>query len=206
MPTPAFRFHFHEDGYREKLLAAFYFAYGEFIRQFGQTESTLSYHLEEFLLQLFGEDRLQKDIFRALLGSRRTPELAKATQLCLEAAIRAGDPYQESDLEEVKELFRQVSEVRFLRDRTAHYAIHPEWKRGRPVYFRTLNRYTVNNLEKTEEILFQIEDLEAATEDLKTICRRLPRALWLFDHDGLEMRQPWLYNPSRLVRSPYRDP
>lgn len=206
MPTPEFKFHFHEDGYREELLDAFHLAYGQFIRQFGQTESTLSYHLEEFLLRLYGDKRFEKDIFRALLGSRRTPDLANVTKLCLEAAIRDREPYQKDDLDEVTELYRQVAEIRFLRDRMVHHAIHPGWRRGQPVYFRILNRYAVNNLEKTQEILLRIEDLEAATEDLKTVCIRLPRALWLHDHGGQGPLQPWLYKPSQLIRSQYQEP
>lgn len=206
MPTPPFKKSFHEDGYREKLLSAFYLAYGEFIRQFGQTESTLAYHLEEFALSLIGDGQPQKDVLRALLGSRRTPQLADATKLCLSAAMRHGSSHQEQDAAEIVTLFAQVSEIRFLRDRTAHYAIHPEYKRGKRVYFRTLNRYSVNSPEKTVEILFQIEDLEAATADLKTICQRLPRTLKLIQSENTEKLRAWLYKPSKLIRTPYRDP
>jgi hypothetical protein len=209
MPTPPFQYSLYEDGYRDKLMPAFHLAYGEFIRQFGQTESTLAYHLEEFVVFLLGDKDLHKDIARALLGSRRTPELANATKLCLKAAINSGSTHTVQDTEDLNTLFAQLAEVRFLRDRTAHYAIHPEWRIGGPIYFRALNRYTVNDLEKTEELLFTIEHIEAATTDLKTICLWFPRSLRAYGFhvfDPSETRGPWLYRPSELVRTPYREP
>lgn len=197
--------------YRDHLLLAFHEAFGRFIRQFGQTESTLSFHLEQFTLSLVGQSDLQKDVLRALIGSRRTPELANMTNLCLKAAMRAGSEHTEDAVREVAALFAQTSEIRFLRDRTAHYAIHPEWRNNK-CYFRVLNRYTVNDLDKTEEILFRIEHLEFATADLETICTRLPFVLKLYDRpkpataDNPETLPPWLYKPSELIRTPYQEP
>ena len=209
MPTPPRDTAHFSLEYRDKqLLPAFQQAYGEFIRQFGQTENTLTFRLEQFVLRLLGERDLQKDIVRALLGSRRTPEIANATKLCLKAAIKAGSDFPKESLENVSVLFAQVAEIRFLRDRTAHYAIHPWLRSGENAYFRTLNRYTVNDLERTEEILFQIEDLEAATEDLKAICNWSMFVLNLQIPDApIELgRQPsWQYKPSSLIRTPYQE-
>ncbi len=212
MPTPPFANSLYDDGYRERLMPAFDQAYGSFIRQFGQAESTLSFHLEQLALKLVGNGDLQKDIVRALLGSRRTPELANTTKLCLKAAIRAGLDHTQGDIDQVSDLFAQLSEIRFLRDRTAHYAMHPDCIRDGFVYFRSLNRYTVSDLTKTEEILFRIEHLEAATLDLKTICTRFPFALLLYQRPNPAgpqnpvQRPPWLYKSSDLIRTPYEKP
>ena len=82
---------------------------------------------------------------------------------------------------------------------------------GHRIYFRALNRYTVNDIEKTEELLFTIEQLEAATLDLKTICMRLPFALGMHQRSGTDRSNPpqlgsWRYKPSELKKRPYQFP
>jgi virulence-associated protein VapD len=209
MPTPPCEESPTDETYRlEKLMPAFNLAFGQFIRQFGQTESTLAHSLELFAGRLVGETNLNRSVLRALLGSKRTPELATATKLCVKAALK-WEFKPTPDALEVDQLYAQLSEVRFLRDRTAHYAIGQNWTQG-PVYFRVLNRYTVNDTDKTEEILFQIEHLEKATTDLQTICTRISFALGMSrrgenyqDPSNPVIRPPWLYKPSELIRTPY---
>lgn len=199
----------------EKLWPAYYLAFGRLINQFGQTETTLAFHLEQFAQGIlgggFGEgDELRTDVLRALLGSKRTGDLAVSFKLCLKAWMKAGHEYSDETLAEIDEIFAQLSQVRFLRDRTAHYGVQIRAEQ-RNIFFRALNRYTVNDIEKTEEILFRIEDLEAAADDLKTICMRLPFALGMHNRASHDPKNPprlppWRYRPSSLVKRAYRSP
>ena len=204
--------------YRSKeLWPAYYLAFGRFINQFGQTETTLSFHLEQYAQGMIGggfgtnHDELKLDVLRALLGSKRTGDLAVAFKLCMKAWAKAGRPYEAGQVTEVEAILAQISQIRFFRDRTAHYGVQIRAERE-AIYFRALNRYTVNDLEKTEEILFRIEDIEAAADDLETICRRLPFALGMHKRSGSEDPQnppklpPWLYRPSALVKRAYQSP
>jgi len=187
-------------------------AFGRLINQFGQTETTLAFHLEEYALGLlgggFGEDELRIDILRAFIGSKRTKDLVTSFNDCKKAWAKAGRKYEASVQAEIKELFAQLEHIRFLRDRTAHYGVQPRGENGK-IYFRAINRYTVKDLEKTEEILFVIEHLDAASDDLETICRRLPFALGMHkrgrnDLTNPETLPPWRYKPSELVKRPWQ--
>jgi len=197
-----------------QLLPAFHRAFGCFINQFGQTETTLQFHLEQYAHGLIGggfginHDDLKLDVLRALLGSKTTDGIVASFRLCIKAWAAAGRPYSIEAIKEIDALFAQLGEIRFLRNRTAHYGSHPI-SEGGIIYFRTLNRYTVNDLEKMEELLYRIEDLENAAADLATICTRVAFALGMYKRRGPDPRNPetlpaWRFRPSDLVRRPYQ--
>lgn len=189
-----------------KLLPAYHLALGRFFHQFGQTETTISFHLEEFVCFCLGQDEAKPDVVRALLGSRRTTELLDTTMQVMKAAMKAGSSHTSEHVEELKYLSGQVGEIRYLRDRIAHYAVHPE-AIGPEVWFRTINTYTVKDLSRAECLLFKIEHLDAAFEDLKVICARFPRTMFLerrhkvpYMESVRHLYEPWQYKPSELKR------
>lgn len=216
-PTLVGKFPHVPEPYRtQELWPAYYLAFGQFINQFGQTETTLSFHLEQYAHGLIGGGRgndyddLKLDVLRALIGSRRTGDISTAFKLCMKSWSKSGRPYSDEASQEIDALLSQLGQVRFLRDRTAHYGVQIRAERE-AIYFRALNRYTVNDLEKTEEILFQIETLEAATADLFTICRRVPFALGMHHRrgdptDNPVQLPPWQYKASLLKKRAYQFP
>lgn len=197
-----------------ELLPAFHRAFGCFINQFGQTETTLQFQLEEYATGLIGgglgnsHDDLKHDVLRAFLGSKNSEAVVAAFRLCIKAWMNSGRSYSDASQLEIEALFSQLGAIRTLRNRTAHYGSHPVSEGGN-ILFRTVNRYTVNDIEKTEELLYRIEDLEACSDDLATICMRMPFALGMHkrrgnDPNNPEDLPPWKFRPSSIVRRPFQ--
>lgn len=182
---------------------AFDAAFGKFIRGFGRTESILAVILEQFSLQLVGRGDLSLDVLRALIGSRRTPDLATTTKLCLKAATFANCGYGDADAAEIDAAFAQLSEIRFLRDRTAHYGIGVKLHKDQTV-FVVANRFTVNDIDKSERLYFRREHLESAESDLAVLRQAIECTLFKTIPTPWEgLRPPWLYKPSELIRVPF---
>jgi hypothetical protein len=190
---------------------AFDAAFGRFIRSFGRTETILALGLEMFVSRIFDRTELTVDIVRALVGSRRTPELAKATDLCLKAAAHAKvalpggsrGVYNDERVQMVATAYAHLAEIRFLRDRTAHFSIGVD-KDQHGATFSTSTRWTVNDIDKAERIVFCVKHLEAAADDLLEITKRVEASLFWSDNQ-ISQRQPepWRYKPSELVHVPY---
>lgn len=197
----------------ELLLPAFHEAFGHFINQVAQTESTLSFYLESYAHGLIGggfgnnHDDLKLDVLRALLGSTSISDLPRSFKTCMKAWTKAGHPYPEEIAREIDALFAQLGEIRDFRNQTVHNVSHPYWLEG-ATRFRTVNRYRVTETEKSVEMFYRIEDLEAATLDLQTICLRLPFALGMQKRLTKEDTRipvqlpPWQFRPSALVKKP----
>ena len=195
---------------KDALIPAYEYALGQFFRQFGQTESTLSNHLEEFVVSQLDPHQKKLQIIRALLGSKRTPELYNTSLLVIKGAIVSGSAHTQQDVEDLGDLYKQLSEIRFLRDKIAHYAVHPE-PVGPEVWFRTVDIYTVRDIAKAKWILFKIEHLDAAYNDLRAICHRVPQTMFPERRHGdpmpesvQEHYEPWRYKPSELKRKKVR--
>jgi hypothetical protein len=179
------------------------------MHQFGQTESTLSYHLGEFVGSQLDPKDEHPDLLRALLGSNRLPEIRIKMKLALEIAVlksKDGKPFGAQDVIDLDHLFAHLEEIHFLRDRIAHYAVHPHYDKGECL-FRSYNIYSVRDRDKAEEIFFRIEDIEAAIPDMKAICARVPRVLFPerrpLTPSASGTREdygPWRYRPSSLKK------
>jgi hypothetical protein len=188
----------------DRLIPAYNLALGCFLRAFGQAETSLASYLEEFVFSELDPSQKKVPIVRGLLGSKRTPELFETTLLVLSGAIASGSNLGDGEIEEVRVAYAQLAAIRFLRDKVVHYATHPE-PVGSEIWFRTVDNYTVRDLRKARWILFKIEHLDAAVDDLKAIGVRVGRALRGYKRPNpVPESETWVYAPWRLKSNDLR--
>lgn len=197
---------------RDAFLLAYHTELGKFIREFGQTENSLSWHLAELSGRLsFPQDSNRNtDLLRVLLGANRAAPLADKLKLLVDIAATSDDfdhPLPPEKLvSETDDVLAQLSHIRYLRDKIVHYATHPQ-KRRTEWYIRTYDIYSVSDRNKAKEVFFKLEHLPQMTGDLRAIAYRIgivrdPDHARRIDYSHPTIRQhyeAWRYKPHELV-------
>ena len=146
------------------------------------TRMTKRQKRKEVLLAVLGGQRMSpaKDTIRRLL--RATKANAKRTGF-------------------VDKLFAQLGEIQFFRDRLAHNLT--TLTEGEPHLFINMNFAGIRELEKFEDIVFDVDALEAATLDLYAMRALVGQFFNHYMRDGssaVPSLPPWHFKPSMLIR------
>jgi hypothetical protein len=138
----------------------------------------------------------RKEVLLAVLGGQRMSP-AKDTIKRLLRATKANP----KRLRFVDCLFAQLGELQFFRDRLAHnLTVLTEEE---PHLFMNMNFAGIRELEKFEDIVFDVDALDAATHDLHTMRLLVATFFNHYVRDGSAAvpRLPtWRYKPSMLTR------
>ena len=186
---------------------AYFRALGEFIHEFGKTESHLAFMLQRFVSAEInaayepffaltrGAVRPEPlmDLLRALTGSQRSKPLSDI----IEAVLRiTGVSKEERD--EISNVLGHFGHIRFIRDKIAHQGAWPEEHQGG---VRWRSSAHGREPKDTKSYYFTVDDLRAATRDLQAVRGRLdvvmipenPNVRGMVEQEG--HYEPWRYKP-----------
>ena len=137
----------------------------------------------------------RRDVLLTVLGGQRMAPL-KDTIKRLMRATRAN----KKRIAYLDAVFKQLGEIQYFRDRIAH---HITVLTDDPDVFTNMNFAAIREMEKMEDITFNISTLAAASDDLRVIrlcCEGL------FSHylgkgpSAVPAEPTWQYKPSMLIR------
>ncbi|MFC4290976.1 hypothetical protein ACFOWX_00920 [Sphingorhabdus arenilitoris] len=196
----------------EALIQDYHTIFGEFLQTYATVESGLLFLIDRYaggLLaddinsgtppsEVWGRTKVQMDIVRALVGSKRSDQISETIKLLFRVAKRSND-----DQEFVNDALSQFSHIRFMRDRLVHSGSTPFYDNG--WFFHTANSLEVKERVKARDYVFKLHDLKNMTTDLISIRLRLAAAT-VNDNPGIvalakehNAFQPWLYKQVQPV-------
>lgn len=138
----------------------------------------------------------RKEVLLAVLGGQRMSP-AKDTIKRLLRATKA-NPKRVSF---VDQLFAQLGEIQFFRDRLAHNLT--TLTDDEPHKFMNMNFAGIRELEKFEDIVFDVDALDSATNDLYAMRALVGQFFSHYLRDGsaaVPALPTWQYKPSMLIR------